>query len=149
MLLEVLNVLGVRQVLELGVLAVVLLPVVDLVLVLVVAVVAGAGTHVGQRLAVVHELRPLGLADVAVAVGVEEVEQGLEYLIAPALRDGLVGLVVEAVGAEELVALPLAVAVVVVEGEEGAGVPAVQVVLLYFATPLDTEYMLGADTCCW
>lgn len=130
MLLEVLNVLRVRQVLELCVLVVVLFPVVDLVLVLVVAVVAGPGAEVGQRLSGVDIVHPLLAADREVGVLVEEAQQDVEDLVFPLLLHALVRVVEEAVRAHQLGGLPPAVAVVVVEGEEGVGVPALYMMLL-------------------
>lgn len=130
--LEVLNVLRVGEVLELGVLVVVLLPVVDLVLVLVVAVVAGPRPHVGQGLAGVDEGVPLLAADVAVVVGVEQVQQLVRDLVDAALRDVLVGRVVQAVRLQQLRRVQVAVAVEVVQGEEGGGVEVAGVVFLWW-----------------
>lgn len=71
-LLEMLNVLGMRQILELGILVVVLFPVVNLVLVLVVTVVAGTGAQIRQRLARPDEVNPFLSANREVAIRVQK-----------------------------------------------------------------------------
>ena len=152
MLLEVLNVLGVGEVLELGVLVVVsasvsrtapgpdrrrrgrnsLLPVVDLVLVLVVAVVAGPGAHVRQGLALaLDDVDKLIARDAAVAVLVEQRQDVAHDLVLADEGDLLVRLVHQAVCAQDLVVLPVAVAVEVVKREEGGRIEAGGVVLLW------------------
>lgn len=104
---------------------------VDLVLVLVVAVMAGARAQVRQRLAVLDKaLAPLGPADAAVAAFVKEGQNRRCYGCALLGCQVVVGRVVEAVGAFDLGRRPEAVAVKVVQGEEGVAVKVGNVVFL-------------------
>jgi len=163
MLLEVLDVLWVCQVLELGVLVVVpmavslrsayrhtkkkkiererggqrerenhlLLPMVNLILVLIIAVMAGPGAHIGKGLALdINKAHELFAADATVTVAINHVENLPRNAIAPLLRHVLVGLVHQAVRALDLVRLPDAVAIEVVQREEGRCVERARVVLL-------------------
>ncbi|RCI11849.1 hypothetical protein L249_7179 [Ophiocordyceps polyrhachis-furcata BCC 54312] len=94
------------QVLELGVFVMILFPVVDLILVLVVAVVAWAGAHVGQGLALGKEGLPLGEGDDRVAIGVEHGHDIARHLLLTLARHVLVGRVHQTVGTLHLVDLP-------------------------------------------
>lgn len=86
-LLEVLNVLGVRQVLQPGILVVVELPVVDLILIFVVAMVPGPCTEVRQRATLDHEDLELVLADDAIPVIVGEPQHFSDYFLLAVLGD--------------------------------------------------------------
>ena len=147
-LLEVLNVLGVREVFELGVLVVVpgllicvrqmagignlLFPVMNLVFVLVVSVVPRPRAHVGQRLALgLDKVHKLVAADAPVAVLVEQGQDLVGDLGSPLVRDVLVRVVHESVCPLNFLGLPAAVGVEVVQRKEGGGVEAIGVVLLW------------------
>lgn len=153
MLLEVLNILRVVQILDRVVIVVipgepnwsatnsrlprrtgwlhVLLPMVNLVLILVVPVMARPGTHIWEGLVLdVDEVHELIAGDKAVAIAVD---QGHDM----AAHDGLavvgnmgIGWVHQTVGTLDLLGVPVAVAVEVVQREEGGGVELVEVVFL-------------------
>lgn len=89
-----------------------------------------ASAHVGQRLPLGNEALELVLVHPSVAVGVEHVHHLARYLGPPLGRDVPVRLVHQAVRALYLLGLPVAVAVVVVQREEGGGVEVADVVLL-------------------
>jgi hypothetical protein len=148
-LLEVLNVLGVREVFELGVLVMVprlsvpirirlmaviadlLLPVMNLVFVLVVPVVPRPRAHVGQRLALgVDKVHKLVAANAPVAVLVEQGQDLAGDLVSSLVRDVLVRVVHESVCPLNFLGLPAAVGVEVVQRKEGGGIEAVGVVFL-------------------
>jgi hypothetical protein len=128
---EMLNVFRVVQVFQLGVFVVVFLPMMNLIFVFVVAVVARTRAHVRKSLALdVDVVEPFVAADDAVAIRVHELEKLAQNIVATFPGDLPVGLIHEAVGAEQLFAFPVAVAVVVVESEKGGCVPAIDVMLL-------------------
>lgn len=130
-LLEVLNVLGVRQVLEARVLIVVLFPVVNLVLVLVVAVVPRSRAKVRQgAVLVVDEHLELVPVDDFVLVVIDQAQYLAHNLLLALLRHVLIGLIKQAVRPHDLLRLPQPVAVVVVEVEEGGCVEVGRVVFL-------------------
>jgi len=101
-----------------------------LVLILVVPVVAGASAHVRQRLSLGDEPLKLVLVDASVVVRVEHAQHLLGHLRSPLGRHVLVRLVHQAVRPLYLLGLPVAVGIVVVQGEEGGGVEVANVVLL-------------------
>ena len=103
----------------------------NLVLVFIVAVVAGAGADVGEGLALdLDDVDKLLARDAAVAVGVEQAHELVDDLVLPLLGHEPVGLVHQAVGAQDLARRPDPVVVKVVQGEEGGGVKGGGVVLL-------------------
>lgn len=102
----------------------------NLVLVLVVAVVARPVPVVGQRLARLHVPVELVPADGPVAVRVHEGENVVDQLLLALLRHLAVRLVEEPVRPLDLLALPVAVLVVVVQREERVVVEVGNVVLL-------------------
>lgn len=159
MLPEVLDVFGVRQVFLSCVLVVVFLPVVNLVFVLIVTVVSRTVAKVGQREAFGDTNGVLCVRDGAAAVCVEELEHLVHGVLFLLRWDVLSGLILEAVGLEDVVARPLVAAVVVVEIEERASVERIDVVLLWnVVSPLIlrplrlillTSHMPGRPVCIW
>lgn len=122
-LFEMLNVFGVRQVFKTRVLVVVFLPVVNLILVLVIAVVARPGAKVGQSaVLVVNKDLELVAVDHLVFVVVNQAQDFANNFLLALLRHVLVGLVKKTVRPHDLLGLPLAVAVVIVQLEEGGRV---------------------------
>lgn len=103
----------------------------NLVLVLIIAVVSRPRAHIRKRLLLdVDEAHELVLGDDAVVVVVHQVEDVADDLVSPGLGDVLVGIVHQAVCAENLEAFPCAIAIEVVQGEEGGGVEVLDVVFL-------------------
>jgi hypothetical protein len=123
MLSEVLDILRVGQVLFLDVIpAVVFLPVMNLVLVLIISMVSGAKAKVRQLNAIGSARKPFMERDDAVVVGIVELENGLDSIVLLVFGDGGGGGIGEAVGAPDVILGPDARRVVVVQGEEDAGV---------------------------
>lgn len=131
MLAEVLDVLGVCQVLFPRVFVMVFLPVVDFVFVLVVTVVSGAEAEVGKCEAFGNTYSVLCIGDGAAAVRVEEIEDLVHGVFLLLCADVPRGLVLEAVCLEDVVARPLVAAVIVMKVEERAGVERADVMLLW------------------
>lgn len=69
-----------RQILQLGILVVVSLPVMNLILILSIPMMTGAGAHIRQRLPAADEPLELAPVDVSVAVGVYQAQDLLDYL---------------------------------------------------------------------
>lgn len=105
----------------------------NLVLVLVIAVVSRPSAHIRQRLPLAQHAGKLLPLDRPVPILVQKRRQLIDYLPTALLRNALVRLIEEAIGGQHLLRLPDAVAVEVVEREEGRGVPLIEVVLLYYA----------------
>ena len=93
--------------------------------------VARPGAHIRKRLLLVlDEAHKLVLGDDAVVVVVDQVEDVADDLVSPGLGDVLVGVVHQAICAENLKSFPCAIAVEVVQSEEGGGVEVLDVVFL-------------------
>lgn len=127
---EMLDVLGVDEILLLGVLVVVLLEVVDLVLVFVIAVVSRTISQVWQLDSAGRAHGILGEGHGTAVVLVEQLDHAVYRGLSLRLRDVGVGFVEEAVRLHQLVGGPFVAAVVVVDVEEGAGVEGGDVVFL-------------------
>lgn len=111
-----------------------LLPMMNLVLVLIVAVVSRPRTHIRKCFLLdVDEAYELVLGDDTVAVVVDQVEDVADDLIPSLLRNMLVGVVHKAVCAQNFETFPCAIAVEVVQSEEGGGVEVLDVMFLYKA----------------
>lgn len=159
MQLEMLNVLWMRKILLLDIIArVVLFPVMNLVLVLVVAVVSRPHAEIRQFNVLGVFGLEFGERDFAVLVHVEHVEDGLYDHLFLGFADAGRGGVGEAVGAADVGRGPYACAVVVVEVEEGGCVEAGDVVLLCLLLActiitvkqvLSTSHMPSRPVCIW
>jgi hypothetical protein len=93
---------------------------------------ARAHADVRQRLAVdIDEMRELLSADGAVLVAVDKSEDFTHNLVSSFLRHVRVRLVKQSVRPQDLLRLPPAISIIVVEDEEGGCVEVGRVVLLY------------------
>jgi hypothetical protein len=127
---EMLDILGMCQILELGVFVVVLLPMVNFVLIFVVAVVSRTSSHIRQSLAFVDEHDKLVARYGTGAIRVKQGQNLPRYLSPTLRRDVLVRVVIEAVGSQNFFRLPFAVAIEVVQQEEGGRIEIAYVVFL-------------------
>lgn len=109
-----------------------LFPVMNLVFVLSITVVSRSRAHIWKRLALdLDEAHELVLGDDAVAVVVDQTKNVADYLVSPGLGNALVGVIHQAICAENLESFPCAVGIEVVQSEEGGGVEVLDVVFLW------------------
>jgi len=132
MLSKMLDVLRMVQILLLNIIpTMVLLPMMDLILILIIAMMSRSESKIRQLDAVVGALLPFMQRNDAVVVGVVKLEDGLDCGVFLLFGDGGGGGVRETVRPPDVVLRPDSCGVVVVEGEENAGVEGGDVMLLW------------------
>lgn len=106
MFAEMLNILGVGQVLLCGIIAVVLLKVMDLVFILKVTMVSRAVTEIGQPFTCSESRQPVLPVNKSSVSSVEELKDCADGILLLAFTDSSIGFVVEAVCLADFVVCP-------------------------------------------